>query len=263
MKRLLKNGFLIISVTLLLFSCGDKERDDLMPKLIGKWVPFLENGDTVATNDKIVFTIKSYSEANRSVSQYEYTEQYPMWKNENKCDVSLNGNILTLTCHPIDEYKMVDEFDLKSVTNDEMNAQYKHTYTTDGVASKISYGDYLFVKINTDYSDEIVWEGSMTSEQSKYDDGEHHRWEYKSDGSYVYYKKIGDVWKVVEDEFSHYIVDGNLLCTRWKENGFGQIEHREWWEIESIKDGVMKWVALRKNEDNTTYTATFQMKRVQ
>ena len=32
-----------------------------------------------------------------------------------------------------------------------------------------------------------------------------------------------------------------------------------WWEIESIKDGVMKWTALRMREDGTTYTATFSM----
>ena len=38
--------------------------------------------------------------------------------------------------------------------------------------------------------------------------------------------------------------------------------HREWWEIESIEDGVMKWKALRQNADGTTYTATFEMKKI-
>jgi len=38
--------------------------------------------------------------------------------------------------------------------------------------------------------------------------------------------------------------------------------HREWWEIESIEDGVMKWKALRQKEDGTTYTATFEMKKI-
>ena len=44
--------------------------------------------------------------------------------------------------------------------------------------------------------------------------------------------------------------------------GAGNEEHREWWEIESIEDGVMKWKALRKNADGTTYTATFEMSKV-
>ena len=39
-------------------------------------------------------------------------------------------------------------------------------------------------------------------------------------------------------------------------------ERREWWEIESIENGVMKWKALRTREDKTTYTATFQMTKV-
>jgi len=33
-------------------------------------------------------------------------------------------------------------------------------------------------------------------------------------------------------------------------------------EIESISDGVMKWTALRKKADGSTYTATFEMTKV-
>ena len=61
---------------------------------------------------------------------------------------------------------------------------------------------------------------------------------------------------------SDYFVDGILLCTRWKQTADSK-ELREWWEIESIKDGVMKWKALRMREDGTTYTATFEMTKVQ
>jgi len=43
--------------------------------------------------------------------------------------------------------------------------------------------------------------------------------------------------------------------------GMGE-ELREWWEIESIKGGVMKGTALRLREDGRTYTATFQMSKV-
>lgn len=35
-----------------------------------------------------------------------------------------------------------------------------------------------------------------------------------------------------------------------------------WWEIESIKDGVMKWTALCMHEDGTTYIATFSMTKM-
>ena len=58
---------------------------------------------------------------------------------------------------------------------------------------------------------------------------------------------------------NEYFVDGVLLCTRWIDN---DVENREWWEIVSIKNDVMKWKGLRANEDGTTYTATFEMKKV-
>jgi len=59
---------------------------------------------------------------------------------------------------------------------------------------------------------------------------------------------------------NEYFVDGTLLCSRWIND---ENEFREWWEIASIKDGVMNWTALRANEDGTTYTATFEMKKVE
>lgn len=66
----------------------------------------------------------------------------------------------------------------------------------------------------------------------------------------------------MEDVFSEYFVDGNLFCARWKNVGEGTEELREWREIESIQDGVMKWTALRQNADGTTYTEILEMHKV-
>ena len=118
-------------------------------------------------------------------------------------------------------------------------------------------------KIKADYAEPILgtWEGHVTnSEGSEFDDGETHRWEYKADGTYVYYVKDGDDWVPSANDLNEYFVDGILLATRWIDN---DVENREWWEIASIKDGVMKWTALRQKEDGTTYTATFEMKKVE
>jgi hypothetical protein len=93
-----------------------------------------------------------------------------------------------------------------------------------------------------------------------FDDGQEHRWEYKADGTYVYYVKDGNNWvPYATNTLNEYFVDGNLLCTRWIDNG---VENREWWEI-TIADGKMNWTALRQNEDGTTFTATFEMERVE
>ena len=69
-------------------------------------------------------------------------------------------------------------------------------------------------------------------------------------------------WQLFDDEFSDYFVDGILLCTRWKNSGEGTVENREWWEITSIEDGVMKWKGLRADEDGTTHIATFELTQV-
>ena len=92
--------------------------------------------------------------------------------------------------------------------------------------------------------------------------GENHRWEYLTDGTFNYFQKVNGHWQISDDDYADYFVAGNLLCTRWKNAGAGNEEHREWWEIESVENGVMKWSALRKNADGTTYTSTFEMKKV-
>ena len=106
-----------------------------------------------------------------------------------------------------------------------------------------------------------TWEGKVTSAEDEHTDGELHRWEYKADGTYVYYDEGDAEWVAHDDALAEYFVDGTLLCTRWKKTADSE-ELREWWEIESIEGGVMKWKALRQRENGSTYTATFQMTRV-
>ena len=68
---------------------------------------------------------------------------------------------------------------------------------------------------------------------------------------------------VTEDVYSNYFVAGNLLCSRWKNVGEGKEEQREWWKIESLENGVMKMISKGQNADGTTYTDTFEMKKVE
>ena len=108
-----------------------------------------------------------------------------------------------------------------------------------------------------------LWEGRSTGEHSEFDDGENHRWEYFSDGTFHYYEKVNGEWQQSKDEFADYFVDGVLLCTRWKNVGENTVVNREWWEIASINEGVMKWTALRQREDGSTYITTFEMKEIE
>lgn len=112
-----------------------------------------------------------------------------------------------------------------------------------------------------DLSELIIgtWEGHCTSDNSEFDDGQDHRWEYKDDGTYVYYINDGNDWVPSNDKMNEYSVDGNVLDTRW---GDGSTENREAWEI-AIEGDTMKWTAEREKGDGTTYTVTFEMTRVQ
>ena len=178
-------------------------------------------------------------------------------------DVTIDGNKMTQTQQYDEHTKTVNEFTIADISASEFTAYLKFTMMVDGSVVLTKEYPVHYVKMAADYSQSIVgtWVGKVTSAEDEHTDGEMHRWEYKADGTYVYYNKSGDQWVNSNDVLAEYFVDGTLLCTRWKKTADSK-ELREWWEIESIKDGVMKWTALRQREDGTTYTATFQMTKV-
>ena len=241
-----------------------KPTDNLAEKIIGKWMTADINGQTTLTNDKSVVTFISPTKATVSLSRTDFTGAVVKWVAHLEFDVEISGNKVTITGHPTDNFTIVQEYNVTAIDNAKMSANFKLTIIRNGEARIITENNARFEKVTADYREAIIgtWEGYVTnSEGSVYDDGETHRWEYKADGTYVYYVKDGDDWVPYKgNTLNEYFVDGVLLCTRWIDN---DVENREWWEIASIKDGVMKWTALRANEDGTTYTATFEMKKVE
>ncbi len=84
------------------------------------------------------------------------------------------------------------------------------------------------------------------------DGGQEHRWEFKDDGTFVFYiKNNKGIWEAKDDEYAEYFVAGDLLCTRWKNAGEGTVENREWWEIATASEKSMVWTALRENADGS------------
>lgn len=140
----------------------------------------------------------------------------------------------------------------------------KWTIYTDGKATySETYGEERWTRVTSDYQDDIVglWEGKVTRDLGDATDDELHRWECKANNTYVFYSQVDGEWKADPSFLADYFVDGILLCTRWQDTADSE-ELREWWEIASIKDGVMKGTALRMRDDGTTYTATFEMTKV-
>lgn len=123
---------------------------------------------------------------------------------------------------------------------------------------------FVVQKVTADYSQDIVglWEGVDMTGYETYGDY-HHRIEYRADGTYTYYSwdESTQAWKPLEDVFDEWNVDGDWLATRWQNKG-SDVMNYEWWDIDYIKDGIMKWSALREKEDGTRFTTTFTWKKV-
>ena len=243
---------------------GPPPVENLAEKIIGKWMIADRNFEPLPSNEKVVFTFASATKAYMSTSLNIISDVGGIWENHTDLDVAIDGNKMTLISHPDEHNTTVQELTVIAIDATEFFANAKVTVTVDGEVVFSGVDTVHFTKVKSDYSEDILgtWEGHVTnSEGSVYDDGETHRWEYKADGTYVYYVKDGDDWVPYEgNTLNEYFVDGNLLCTRWIDN---DVENREWWEIVSIKNDVMKWTALRQKEDGSTFTATFEMKKVE
>ena len=234
--------------------------DNLPEKIIGKWMVDALDGQPCPTNLKAVITFLSPMKAYGSLSDF-YSDS---WNNHASADVVIDGNKVMLTAFEDEHTKHVTVAEIRSITDKDMTLKSDWKVYVDGtMVIHEEYDNEHYVRITNDFEDDIIgtWEGKVTSSEDDHTDGELHRWEYKADGTYVYYNKVGDEWVKNNDALAEYFVDGTLLCTRWKQTAASE-ELREWWEIESIKDGVMKWTALRMRENGTTYTATFQMTKV-
>ena len=249
-------------------SCSSNEDSPVAPvepdlnlaeKIVGKWIVAELDGELCPTNLKATVTFESPTKAYCSLSDV-YS---PAWNEEIAADVTINGNKVIITAEESEHVSHVLNVNVVSMTDTDMVLSSDWIVFVDGKEYYHEvYGQERWVRVAYDYSSDVIgmWEGRSTgSETQEFDDGENHRWEFLADGNFRYYQKVDGSWQLSGDEYANYFVDGNLLCTRWKNKGEGQEEHREWWEIESIEDGVMKWTALRLNEDGTTYTATFEM----
>ena len=226
--------------------------------IVGKWIAAEKDGQPAPTNEKIVFDIVSNTQAFSSVS---HTYETAPWVNHDEGKVDISGNTVTITTIHDDGESAVHEFAISNINTEEFTANKKVTITDKDMEPIVKESVVTFVKVHDDYNNDIIgtWEGHCTSKDSVFDDGQEHRWEYKDDGTFVYYVKNGDDWVPSEDTMNEYFVAGNLLCTRWMENGQ---ENREWWDI-SIDGDKMNWTALREDKDGKTFTATFEMTKVE
>lgn len=228
----------------------EQSQKEIEAGIIGKWKVVKTNGTETPTNEETIITYRQGGICYRSASEYIPMLRDHVWLSKQEMEYSINGNRLIeignigerqLTIISIDEERMV-------LTQD----KYIYNGKTDETAVS-----YELTKISVDYSRDIIglWEGVEMTGEETYGNAEA-RIEYNADGTYTYYTKSGDDWVDSKNVDNEYMVDGDWLATRWRpETGVGY--EYEWWNIESVKDGLMKWTALRLKEDGSRFTTSF------
>ena len=265
----MKKVFLMLAVVAAVFIACDKDKDNddnLAEIIIGSWMNVEENGKPMLTDRYVVFNFVSATKAYMSAAQIppQGYEQYgELWVNRLELDGSIDGKKILLSNKIDDQTTGEVEIDVISFNSNEIEAKIISRNIKNGeIINSVETNDRL-KRVNADYRESIIgmWEGRCTSVGgSAYDDGKTHRWEYKPDGTYCYYYNDEGEWKLSVALHSKYFVAGQLLCTGWQNEG--DESHIENWEIVSIKDNVMKWKALRNDEDGGNYEVTFEMSKV-
>ena len=263
----MKKTFLAIALAMmsvLFVGCNKEVEPDrgVAQKIIGKWITAESDGKPLPTNEKVVLDFVSATEAYVSLSFQDNKRKGTPWNDRQKAVVEIIGNDVTLTHSPEPGTNVTIGLHVEVLTNSAMVAKRTVTIRKDGGLVKSDEDIVRCEKLEVDYCTKILglWEGKMTSEQSAYDDGQMHRWAFLDDGSFMYFvQNEKGLWEPGDDTLNEYFVAGNLLCTRWVENGK---EYREWWEIATASDKSMVWIGLRENADGSQYTAAFSMDKI-
>ena len=261
MKRILKLAVFGIAAIAALSSCSKNEdvpsQKDIETKIIGKWKYIALDGKEDLTNNRTIRTFVNNNTLTQSTSMY--LNGIYVWFNKAPFRYEVKGNELSATSD-----KTQAKFFSKIISIDEsMLCENLYKRITFDGKEIINDFNATFCKVTADYSQDIIgmWEGVEMTGEETYGDA-NHRIYYKEDGTYTYYDKVGDSWVPSKNAGNEYNVDGDWLATRWQPTEGADYEY-EWWDIDEIKDGTMKWSALREKEDGTRYTTTFTWKKIQ
>jgi len=221
--------------------------------IIGKWKGITQDGSELTTNVRTVLTFNADGTRTVSTSRFESNTNEYLFRNKQSGTYAIEGSQLKNYLDTNDGYDVaiynidvIDDSQL-AMTMQNLNPGRKSVYK----------------RVTADYSEDIIglWEVTeMTGEETYNDDNA--RLAFLADGTYKYYRKsdAGD-WQLVSTrEVEEYNLDGDWLATRWQEKD-GE-KNYEWWDINEIKDGKMKWSALRERKDGTRFTTTFTWKKV-
>ena len=254
----------LMAVAMVFASCSKDDNDPVVPsqqeiqtKIVGKWKLASKDGEPYLTDNKMVHTFMSDGKCISSFSRGFKVYPNSYWANQKEFTYTLLDNHVNINI-----YGNVLSFEINKIT-DQMFAFDKTHSIINGEMMSNSDKHHEYVKVTADYADAIIglWEGVEITGYETYG-GAVARIEYRADGSYTYYNKVDDKWMPSSNVGNEYNVDGDWLAHRWCPRAGSEYNY-EWWDIDYIKDGTMKWSALREKENGERFTTTFTWKKIE
>lgn len=255
MKRITLFLATVLPLGMALVSCEKAETpktyaETINENVIGKWKSVSEDDSRDLTNRRTIMTF--YQDGTLLLSRSQ-TNRGDVWENHYATSYSVKDSVISyVSSRGENETQM----NVLSISANEIKAKVKgggRPKRENGDSVRRSRPDSLrikkFVKVNVDYSKDIIgtWEGVELTGYETYGD-EMHRWEFKADGTYVYYiKNEAGEWAPSSNILNDYNVDGDWLATRWMDPD--SVEYREWWDIDKVDQNEMIWSALRNKND--------------
>ena len=220
-------------------------------KIVGKWKLSAINNRDQVTNGKMVLTYNEDATLAVSISYFNKETNIYVWRNKQPGTYSIVGNEIKNYLNQTGLYDATPHY-IEAISDEAMTM------------SSTSGGKTIYKSVAADYSADIIglWEVTGMTGEGTYND-DNARLAFLADGTYKYYRKSeAGEWQLVSTrDVEEYFVDGDFVATRWQEKG-GEMNY-EWWDIDEIKDGQMKWSALREREDGTRFTTTFTWRKVE
>jgi len=217
------------------------DQEEISKKILGKWKTYSINNQEVLTDSRNVLTFcedGTLMQTNFADGKWEYqvVDEYTVFEKE-VIYLSTRNTVVS-----INDKEMI--------------------YSPVRASSRIIYDNQAWTRVTEDFKQAILgtWEGVAMTGDPTYGDIDH-RWEYKANGTYVYYSRnaAGEWIPEPDDSDCVYAVDGDFLCSRWKYKGKS---NREWWDIDTCDESTMIWSAGRKNSDGEYNYTVFVLVKV-
>lgn len=264
MKVILKLAVYGIAAIVALASCSKEQKEKPVSSQIGMKTSILGTWKQITVNDEPCLTdlrsIKTfYANGTETVSNPKYSESKGvwMWQNKEPYNYTIEGN-------QIHENSTVSSIAFTTTILESRDnwIEYVETDDTEGfIGDRRSSGVIARVDDNSFLYDIIgKWDGTDMTGQETYGDA-NHRISFRADGEYIYFNRVDGEWEISANEDNEYNVHGDWLATRWRPEAGADFNY-ECWDIDYIKDGVMKWSALRETEEGERFVATFHWEKV-